>query len=227
MFRGQNRPLSLPDMLARGLIRLCRPLPFVQTQPLHLLVERGPVDAQHLGRGEAIPLVAFQHVQDDLPLGAGQCVFQAASAARIGRGRRRRLRPAAAGPPAGCGRSCRAARPARSRFAFRGRCRANCNGVSAAEASSVKPTTFLPDSRQTSSRKCMCQQRDVRDPLANRRQLDIDYVDPIVQVLPEAPFGHQLAQVFVRGQDHSCVDVQGLVAADRLELPVPATRAVA
>ena len=53
---------------------------------------------------------------------------------------------------------------------------------------------------------------------AQRRQLDVDHVDAIVQILAEAAFGDRFGQVFVRGQDHADVDFERLRAADRLEL---------
>src|SRR5579871_5725142 len=40
-----------------------------QAETLHLLVKRRAVDAQGVGRGVPIPLVAFQHFEDDPPLG--------------------------------------------------------------------------------------------------------------------------------------------------------------
>ena len=40
-----------------------------EPQPLHLLVEGRAVDAQLLGRQLTIPVMAFQHFQNDLTLG--------------------------------------------------------------------------------------------------------------------------------------------------------------
>ena len=64
------------------------------------------------------------------------------------------------------------------------------------------------------------QERDVGNPLAQRRQLDVDHVDPVEEVLAESTLGDQLGQVIVGGQDHPGVDGEGLVAADLLELEV-------
>ena len=62
------------------------------------------------------------------------------------------------------------------------------------------------------------QQRDVARPRAQRRQLDVDHVDAVVQVLAEAAFGDGPRQVFVRGQHDADVDLERLGAADLLEL---------
>ena len=54
-----------------------------QPEPLHLLVERGAVDAQRLGRDVAVPVVGFEHLADDLPLGALQRLLERAAGDRI------------------------------------------------------------------------------------------------------------------------------------------------
>ena len=64
------------------------------------------------------------------------------------------------------------------------------------------------------------QQRNVGGPLAQRRQLDVDHVDAVEEVLTETAFGDRFAQVFVGGQDHARVDREGLRAADLLELQI-------
>ena len=64
------------------------------------------------------------------------------------------------------------------------------------------------------------QQGDVGNAVAQAGQLDVDHVDAIVQVLAETAFGHRPAQVLVRGQDHAGIDLEGLRAADLLELQV-------
>src|SRR5690606_9227002 len=66
--------------------------------------------------------------------------------------------------------------------------------------------------------KRMGQQRYVARPGSQWRQFDVDHVDAIEQILPEAAFRNQLREVLVRGQDHANVDFVRLRAADRLEL---------
>ena len=39
---------------------------------LHLLVQRRAVDAEHFGRVLAVPAVAFERVENDLPFGVGE-----------------------------------------------------------------------------------------------------------------------------------------------------------
>src|SRR5882724_10336854 len=62
------------------------------------------------------------------------------------------------------------------------------------------------------------QERQVLDPLAQRRQQDRDDVQPVVQVLAEAPRLHLGLEVLVGGREDAHVDLQGAVAADPLEL---------
>ena len=64
----------------------------------------------------------------------------------------------------------------------------------------------------------MGQERNVARAAAQRRQLDVDHVDAIVQILAEAAFGNRLRQLFVRRQDHADIDLERLGAADLLEL---------
>ena len=69
-------------------------------------------------------------------------------------------------------------------------------------------------------RKWLDQQRQVLDPLAERRQVDRDDVEPVVQVLAEPAGGDGLAEVLVgRGEDPA-VGLDHLAAADPLERPV-------
>src|SRR2546426_711377 len=62
------------------------------------------------------------------------------------------------------------------------------------------------------------QERQVLDPLAQPRQHDRDDVQPVVQVLAEAPRLHLGLEVLVGGREDAHVDLQGAVAADPLEL---------
>src|SRR5947199_180246 len=62
------------------------------------------------------------------------------------------------------------------------------------------------------------QERQVLDPLAQRRQQDRDDVQPVVQVLAEAPRLHFGLEVLVGGGEDADVDLEGAVAAHPLEL---------
>ena len=62
------------------------------------------------------------------------------------------------------------------------------------------------------------QQRDVVAPLAQRRQLDADHVQPVEQVLAEAAVLHLALQVDVGGGDDAHVDLDRLHAAEAHEL---------
>ncbi len=62
------------------------------------------------------------------------------------------------------------------------------------------------------------QQRNVFLAVAQRRQRDVDHVQPVIQILAELAFFHQLAQVRIgRGQD-AHVHLDGLGRAERREL---------
>src|SRR2546426_2234024 len=59
---------------------------------------------------------------------------------------------------------------------------------------------------------------DVLVTLAERWHTDRDDVEPVVEVLAEAPLSHHLGQVLVRGGDDAHVDLDGVRAAEALEL---------
>ena len=50
-----------------------------KTKPLHLLVERRAIDPQGIGGEVAVPLVAFEHFQNDLPLRRFERLLERAS----------------------------------------------------------------------------------------------------------------------------------------------------
>src|SRR5438552_1496036 len=62
------------------------------------------------------------------------------------------------------------------------------------------------------------QERQVLDPLAQRREDDRDDVRPVVEVLAEAPRLHLGLEVLVGGGEDADVDLEGAVAAHPLEL---------
>ena len=62
------------------------------------------------------------------------------------------------------------------------------------------------------------QERDVRGPLAERRDVDAVDVEAMEEVVAEAAAGDLRFQITVRRRDHSHVDPQESVAADPLDL---------
>ena len=62
------------------------------------------------------------------------------------------------------------------------------------------------------------QQPDVLAPLAQRRQLDLHHVEPVVEVLAEAPGLGLGQQVAVRGGDHADVHHPQVVVAEAAQL---------
>src|SRR5205807_2326726 len=57
-------------------------------------------------------------------------------------------------------------------------------------------------------------ERDVLAALAQRRHVQLDHVETVEQVLPEAPCGHQRGEILVGGADHAHVDRVFLRRAD-------------
>src|SRR5450759_3631337 len=64
------------------------------------------------------------------------------------------------------------------------------------------------------------QQRDVVAPLAQRRDVDGDHVQAIVQIFLEPAVAHHLPDVPVGGGDDAHVDLVAALRAERLELPL-------
>ena len=62
------------------------------------------------------------------------------------------------------------------------------------------------------------QRRDVVLPLAQRRQLNGDHVQPVVEILAEPPFVREPAQIDVGRRDDADVDLDRLHAAEAHEL---------
>ena len=71
------------------------------------------------------------------------------------------------------------------------------------------------------------QLRNVVDPLAQRRQLDLERVDAEHQVFAKVAVGDHLFQVAVRGADHAHVDDERFVLADAANLAAFQKRAAA
>src|SRR5512138_3225060 len=64
------------------------------------------------------------------------------------------------------------------------------------------------------------QRGDVLDPVAQGRDADGEYAEPVVQVAAKAPRRHQLGQVLVGRGDQSYVHPPRIRRAEPLELPV-------
>ena len=60
--------------------------------------------------------------------------------------------------------------------------------------------------------------RDFLAPVAQRRHVDPDHAQAIVQILTELAFGHSLFEVGVGGGEHADVDALGLRLADGHDL---------
>ena len=57
-------------------------------------------------------------------------------------------------------------------------------------------------------------------PVAQRREVDLDDAQPVVEVLAESPLGDELLQVAVRRRDDPDVDLLGVGGAERTDLAV-------
>ena len=62
------------------------------------------------------------------------------------------------------------------------------------------------------------QLRDVLAPLAQRRHVDADHVQPVQQVLAELALAHALVEILVSRRDHAHVDAHRDLSADAIEL---------
>ena len=74
-----------------------------------------------------------------------------------------------------------------------------------------------PDSAQNSLHELARQDRDVLAALAQRRHVERDHVEPVVEILAEAARGDLLLEILVGRGDHAHVDLDRLGAADALE----------
>src|SRR5437867_906340 len=64
------------------------------------------------------------------------------------------------------------------------------------------------------------QERDVAPTLAERRQMHGHDVEPVEEILPEAPFLHQRLEVAVGGGQHTYVDADRLLTPQALDRPL-------
>src|SRR6476660_2522039 len=63
----------------------------------------------------------------------------------------------------------------------------------------------------------LCQKTGIADPIAQRRHLNTDFVDPVEKIFPETAIGNQLRQILVRGADHPYVDLDRATATNPLD----------
>src|SRR3954451_2177975 len=59
---------------------------------------------------------------------------------------------------------------------------------------------------------------DVWPPIAQGRQMDMEHIEAIEQVLAELSFGNHLAKVAVRGADHTHINHDRVAVAEPLNL---------
>ena len=81
-----------------------------------------------------------------------------------------------------------------------------------------KPRTALAGGAVELGDEVLDQARQILEAIAQRRQRDREDVEPVVEILAELALGDQLLEVAVGRRDHAHVDVDGLGAADALEL---------
>jgi len=79
----------------------------------------------------------------------------------------------------------------------------------------LDPTAGL---RRRPAQEVVGEERDVGRPVAQRRHLDRDHVDPPEEVGAKPARGHESLEVLVGGEDDAGIDRVGPRAADRLEL---------
>ena len=84
-------------------------------------------------------------------------------------------------------------------------------------ASSAKPSIVLAVLLGEAHEEVVRERQDVARARAQRRHLDVDDVEAVVEVLAEAPRRDLVGEVAVGRRDDADVDLHGLVAADALE----------
>ena len=83
---------------------------------------------------------------------------------------------------------------------------------------SAMPWMLLAEARVVAAQEELGELREVLGALAQRRQLDRDDVEPVVEVLAEPAFLHRLLEVDVGGGDQAELGLDRLGAADALDL---------
>ena len=63
-----------------------------------------------------------------------------------------------------------------------------------------------------------CEQRNVHHPIAKGREVDGEYVQPVIEICAELSFPHQTSEILIGGCDYSHVNVQSVAATEPLEL---------
>jgi hypothetical protein len=66
--------------------------------------------------------------------------------------------------------------------------------------------------------KELYEQRDIGLTLPQRREVDRNHVQAVVQILSELSLAHEAGEIAMGGGDHADVHLDGLVAAESLEL---------
>ena len=194
----------------------------LQREALHLLVERRPVDLQHFRGRLPVPVVGPQGSFDDPPLRVLQRQFQrhgreTAGVARtlpFGRCLEHVARQVV-------GRDVPALaqndRPFHGVFQL-----ADIAGpviaLQGLHGLRREVEDLFSDLRAVFFQKTGGKQRDVAQAFGERRNLNGDDVDAIIQVLPEATLVHFLLEVDVGRQNDAHVRRHGVVRTDRLVL---------
>ena len=176
-----------------------------------------------------LPRAALDRGDDLLAL----LLEQALGEGRLGRAARRRHRRSAAAA-GGCARGARRAEVEVGRASTSGpRARIIARSMTfsssrtlpgqwyaraAPSAAASKPRTRLPVGAANLATKCSTSARQVVEPIAQRRQVDREDVEPVVEVLAELALRDQRLEVAVGGRDDADVDLDRLGAADALEL---------
>src|SRR6185503_14016628 len=73
---------------------------------------------------------------------------------------------------------------------------------------------FLAALRRDLPQEVLDEQRNVLAALAQRRQMNVDDVEAVVEVLAERALDHQILEILMRGRDHARIDLDRLRAAD-------------
>src|SRR5437870_1394883 len=90
---------------------------------------------------------------------------------------------------------------------------------SASRASSAKRVDRWPTDFPNSAQEVLREQRNVADAFAKRRQLNVEDLQPVKEILAKRPPFHGLAQIAIAGGDHAHIGLLHARPAEALEFP--------
>src|SRR5690348_10712558 len=187
----------------------CGPLP-APSVALQLVVQRHPVNIQHLGRARLVPAALLQYAQDVR-------LFDVVQRLAFGAVARPRLQDKVLVAQFGLLRYHHRPLYRVLQLAHVPRPRILLQDVHRRRR---YPRDPLVHRLREFAHEVVHQQRNIVFALPNRRQIDTEYVEPVEQIRPEPSLSDQHFQLSVRRRDASEVHLDGLVSSHAHDLPL-------